>query len=77
VGKLVQEKNRQLDLRGEFYKGEARSDEEIGDLMRNADGVNLVGEESVKLGLDEGIIEETQIVRIAGIPHAQAFVIHE
>ncbi|MBS3125711.1 DUF424 family protein, partial [Candidatus Woesearchaeota archaeon] len=48
VGKLVQEKNRQLDLRGEFYKGEARSDEEIGDLMRNADGVNLVGPKSIK-----------------------------
>ena len=77
LGQKFEENGRQLDLTGDFYKGELMSNIAAGDLVRNADGVNLVGEESVKLGLDEGIIEETQIVRIAGIPHAQAFVIHE
>ena len=75
LGRVIEEKNRQLDLRSEFYKGEERSEEEIGDLMRNADGVNLVGPESVKLGLQEGVISEENVIVIDGIPSAQAVLI--
>ena len=35
IGKLLEEKNRQLDLRGEFYKGEERTQEEIGEIVDN------------------------------------------
>ncbi len=69
LGKKFEENGKQLDLSVDFYKGDQMSSVETGDLLRNADGVNLVGEESVKLGLEEGIIEEEQIVLIAGIPH--------
>lgn len=75
IGKLLEEKNRQLDLRGEFYKGEERTQEEIGDLMRNADGVNLVGEEAVKLGLQEGVITEDNVIIIDKVKHAQAVLV--
>ncbi|MBI4142022.1 DUF424 family protein, partial [Candidatus Woesearchaeota archaeon] len=77
LGKKFEENGKQLDLSVDFYKGDQMSSVETGDLLRNADGVNLVGEESVKLGLEEGIIEEEQIVLIAGIPHAQAIIVHE
>lgn len=77
LGQKFEEGGRQLDLTGEFYNGEKRSNKETGDLVRNADIVNLVGEESIKIGLEEGIIEESQIIRIKGIPHAQAIVVHE
>ncbi|HLC33274.1 MAG TPA: DUF424 family protein [Candidatus Nanoarchaeia archaeon] len=75
IGKLLEEKSRQLDLRGEFYKGEERTQEEIGDLMRNADGVNLVGEEAVKLGLQEGVITEDNVIIIDKVKHAQAVLV--
>ena len=75
LGKVLQEKNRQLDLSGNFYNGEERSEEEIGDLLRNADGVNLVGPQSVKLGLQEGVITDDNVIVIANIPHAQAVLI--
>jgi len=77
IGQILEENGKQLDLRGDFYKGEERSTEETGDLIRNADGVNLAGEEAVKLGLQEGVIEKENIVTIKGIPHAQAVLIHE
>lgn len=77
LGQKFEENGKQLDLTGDFYRGETSSPVEIGDLIRNADGVNLVGEESVKLGLEEGIIDEEQVLRIAGIPNAQAIVVHE
>jgi len=75
LGKVLQEKNRQLDLSGNFYNGEERSEEEIGDLLRNADGVNLVGPQSVKLGLQEGVITDDNVIVIANVPHAQAVLI--
>jgi hypothetical protein len=77
IGKLLEESGKQLDLRSDFYKGEERSVQEIGDLMRNADGVNLVGEEAIALGLQEGVIEKEQVMKVKGIPHAQAVLIHD
>lgn len=76
LGQKFEEQGKQLDLSGYFYNGESMSNVETGDLIRNADIVNLVGEESVKIGLEEGIIEESQIIRIKGVPHAQAIILH-
>ncbi len=77
LGQLLEENGKQLDLRGDFYKGDERDTEEIGDIIRNADGVNLVGEEAVALGLQEGVIEKEHVMKVKGIPHAQAVLIHE
>ncbi len=72
IGQLLEENGKQLDLRSDFYKGDEKSVQEIGDLMRNADGVNLVGKESIALGLQEGVIEKEHVLTIKGVPHAQA-----
>ena len=72
IGQLLEENGKQLDLRGDFYKGDEKNTQEIGDLMRNADGVNLVGKEAIALGLQEGVIEKEHVLTIKGVPHAQA-----
>ncbi len=77
LGQLFEENGKQLDLRGDFYKGDERDTEEIGDIIRNSDGVNLVGEEAVALGLQEGVIEKEHVMKVEGVPHAQAVLIHE
>jgi hypothetical protein len=77
LGQLFEENGKQIDLRGDFYKGEEKSVQEIGDLMRNADGVNLVGDESIALGLQEGVIDQEQVMKVKGIQHAQAALIHD
>lgn len=74
LGKKFEEDDLQLDLSSNFYKGEVRLPEEIGDLMRNAHGVNLVGEKTIKLAIDEGIIVEEVVKKIAGIPYYQGSV---
>ena len=74
VGKKFEEGNLQLDLTGDFYKGEEKNEQEAGDIIRNAGHVNLVGEKSVKLGIQEGIIDEQNVKTVQGIPHAQAAV---
>lgn len=77
LGKRFEEGVLQLDLTGDFYKGAEKTAEEIGDLMRNADLVNLVGKEAVKLGLAEEVIEEQAIRRVQGIPFAQGILVKE
>ena len=77
LGKKYEEGNLQLDLTSDFYNGEEKDNMTVGDTIRNADHVNLVGENAVKLGLEEGIIDEEHIKKIAGIPYAQAVLVNE
>ena len=77
VGKMFEEGDLQLDLTGDFYKGEEKDISDAGDMIRNADHVNLVGKESIELGIKEGVIEEGNVKIIKGIPHAQAVIMHE
>ena len=72
IGKKFEEGNKQLDLTTDFYKGEEKTEGEIGDLMRNAYIVNLVGEKAIALAVKENIIAEEHIIKIANIPIAQS-----
>ena len=75
IGQKIIEGEKQLDLTSEFYNGEEITDiGEIGDLLRNADIINLVGEKSVKIGIDEELISQENIIKIKNIPHAQAIL---
>ncbi len=75
IGKVFEEGDLQLDLTNDFYKGDILEKAEVGDLLRNANSINLVGEEAIKLGIKEGLIEKEHIKKVDGIPHAQAAMI--
>jgi len=75
VGNKYEEGDIQLDLANAFYKGDEMDDSQAGDIIRNADIVHLIGENAVKLGINEGIIEEDHVQKIKGIPHAQSIMI--
>jgi len=77
IGKKFSEGNIRLDLTSDFYKGEEKTEEETGDLIRNADHVNLVGKKAIELAVKEGIIEEENIITIQEISHAQGTILHE
>ena len=76
-GKRFEEGVVQLDLTGEFYKGEIKTTDEAGDIIRNADHVNLVGPKSIQLGLQEGVIDEHHVRHVQGVPYAQAALLHD
>ncbi|RMD57695.1 DUF424 family protein [Candidatus Woesearchaeota archaeon] len=77
LGQVLEENGVRLDLSGDFYNGEVRDRSEVGDLVRNADGVNLVGESAVRVGIEEGVIDEGHIIKVQGVPHAQAVIVQE
>jgi hypothetical protein len=77
LGQFVEENGIVLDLKGDFYAGTETTDVEAGDIIRNADHINLVGEKSVSLGVREGIIDEHHVKKIKGVPYAHAVIVHE
>ncbi|MEK6822512.1 MAG: DUF424 family protein [Nanoarchaeota archaeon] len=76
IGKKFEEGQAQLDLTVDFYKGKKCTADEAGDLVRNADMVNLVGEHAVALGVQEQVIDPQNVKRIKGIPFASGVNAH-
>jgi len=72
LGKVFEEGKLILDLSGEFYKGEILTKNEVADLMRNADLVNLVGEKTIAVAIEEEILEASDVKMIDGIPLYQS-----
>jgi len=71
-GKVYSEKGKQLDLTGEFYNGNEEDEPTVMTLMNQAQIVNLVGEESVNIGIKALIISRDHVATVKNIPHAQS-----
>ncbi len=76
LGRTFEEGETVLEIKKSFYEGEKKSDVEIGDLMRNADIINVVGNKSIKLALEEELITKEEIKEVQGIPHVQIILEH-
>jgi len=74
LGKKFQDGKMQIDLSGEFFNGEEKTDSEtleiIEDSAREDATFNIVGEKSCKLAIEAGIISKQGIKKIQGIPVA-------
>ncbi len=77
IGEKFYEKNMQLDLSSDFYKGDERTEEEIIRLMKDAYILNIVGEKSVGFCLKQGWISKNKIVKIKNMPHAQCLFVDD
>ncbi len=73
LGKKFEEKNCQLEISEEFYKGEIMPEKEIIKIIKTAPIVNLVGKKSVDLGIKSGIVSKEDIKKVKGVPHVQIF----
>ena len=72
IGKKFETPDLKLDLGSDFYKGKEKTEKEIVKLFEQAYMVNLVGRESVELGLKSKIISKKDIIYIEKIPYVQA-----
>lgn len=71
VGELFEEGEVRVDVDEEFYGTTTVPREEAIERLRNAAIANLVGEDAVEAGIEAGIVEEENVLRVSGIPHAQ------
>jgi hypothetical protein len=76
LGKKFEDDKLQLDLTGGFYKGEEKSEDELREMLKTAYIVNLVGKNSVDFAIKEGIVSEDNVIKVQGVPHAQAVLFH-
>ena len=78
IGKVFENGDFQLDVKESFYRGETKSAEEVKEILENMKiedaTFNIVGNESVKLALENGIISEEHIGEISGIKFAMVFM---
>ena len=70
IGKSFKEKDSCLEITERFYKGEVADGPKILEVCDDAKNVNVIGEESVKLFVDAGVISEESIRKIKGVPFA-------
>jgi hypothetical protein len=60
---------------GEFYDGEPVAEDVFLEKLRAAKIANLVGERTVGLALAHGFIDESNVLLIGGVPHAQLLIL--
>ena len=74
IGKTFTEGIKQIEVRENFFKGEEKNKAEIlkilQDMNKEDATFNIVGEKSIQLALEAGVIEEHGIITIQDIPIA-------
>lgn len=74
LGRKLVDGKRVLDVGGEFFNGEEMSDEEVAaEIVRcNCEDAtfNFVGENSIRIAKELGIVKDEGVVEIEGVPFA-------
>ena len=71
LGREFKEGKLRLKVRPDFYDGERVDEETYREIIGLAEIVNIVGERTVQIAIDAGIIDEDSVIRVDGVPHAQ------
>ncbi|MEE9236667.1 MAG: DUF424 family protein [Thermoplasmata archaeon] len=74
LGKTFREGELKLHVKPGFYDGVSVTREQFVAHLRIATIGNFVGDETISVLLEEGFVEESGIMRIDGVPHAQLVV---
>ena len=74
VGETFAHDRGELEVREEFYGGETAEEaeaERVVASLRRAVTANLVGEESVAVAVEAGLVDEDRVLELDGTRHAQ------
>lgn len=64
-----------LEVTEEFYGGDAVSESTAIDAMARASVANLVGTDAVELAIENGFVDENNVLEVDGTRHAQFLTI--
>jgi hypothetical protein len=71
LGETFTEGDLSLSVTEDFYGGDPADAERVAASLAKCDTANLVGETAVSIALEEGFVEEANVLDIDGTPHAQ------
>ena len=75
LGKQIEERNKILDLKSNFYQGEDMSSEEVIRLVEKAEYLNVVGQNILSLLNKLDLVDK--ILEISSIPYAHITLIKD
>ena len=70
MGKTLRHGGVDVEIRASFYGNEKAGEEKFVEAFQEADNANLFGEGVVGIALNRGLIKESDIMSVAGVPHA-------
>ena len=73
--KKLKSKDLEFHVNPRFYKDKEATKAKMRQLFKIASSANLVGKNIVQLAVDFGLIDKGNVIKIQGVPHAQAIVI--
>jgi uncharacterized protein len=56
-----------------FYGNTPATEDAIKDALKNAGNINLIGERSVNLAIELGLLTKSGCIMIGNVPHAQIY----
>ncbi len=71
IGKKFEDGDKQLDLTSQFYNGAEMTEEEVLKLLPKACSMDIVGKRSVEFAERYNLIDQTRVIYVKKIPHAQ------
>ena len=77
IRKKFVEGDLQLDLTGEFYHGEEKTDDEVKEMIKEVNVINAVGEKCIEFLKSLKLVDEDRIMKVAGVPHAEVVIVRE
>jgi len=73
LGKKFENEDCNIEIKDSFYKGELKGEKEVMHILKIAPNINLVGERTIGLAINLGIINEEDTIKIGNTKHAQTF----
>ena len=71
IGKTFEEGNLQIMISKDFYSDKRCNEENVIDIMKGATIINAVGKDIIGIMVKENIVDNSMILIIDGVPHAQ------
>jgi hypothetical protein len=56
-----------------FYGNTPATEDEVKEALKNAGNINLIGERSVNLAIEMGLLTKSGCIMIGKVPHAQIY----
>lgn len=72
LGRTFEEGQLRMEVSEEFYSGGRCGEKAVAKLVKSATIVNAVGRNIVDAMVRDNLVEKDRVLRIQGVPHAQA-----
>lgn len=73
VGQVFHEDDLELTVKGKFFEGDEKTQDEILPLLQASRHLHLTGKKIIEIALNLELINPDRILWVQGVPHAQVF----